>query len=147
MPRRALVPIALAATLAACERARQPRGPAETVAAFVAAAEAATSDPSQRRAMYDLLSHRAQQSLGERAARASQVSGREFRPWEMLAPGRVRLRVQPDPTALTAREADDRAVVTARARVGGAADVPLVREEGVWRIDLALPPVEAPPPH
>jgi hypothetical protein len=123
-----------------CERSSSA-SPEETVAAFVAALEQARSDPAQRKRVYDLLSAGAQHSLSERARRASQVSGWELKPWEMLAPGRMRLRVQVDPELMTTRVSGERAVVTARGRAGGAADVPLVREGSAWRIDLDLPPI------
>lgn len=111
---------------------------------FANALEASASDPTARRRVYGYLSHRAQEALTERAARASQVSGWEIRPWEMLAPGRVRMRVQVDPSAVTSRVADDRAVVTARGRTGGVADIPLVREDGRWRVDLDVPAMALP---
>jgi hypothetical protein len=138
--------LALALALAACDAARPANTPAGAVAAFVSAVESAERDPAQRRRVYELLSQRARAGLDERAARASQVSGRTLAPWEMIAPGRLRLRVSVAPDALTARESGDRAVVTARGRAGGVADVPLVREGGRWRVDLALPPIVAPGP-
>ena len=144
MPARAAALLALA--LAACDAARAADTPAGAVSAFASAVEAAERDASQRRRVYDLLSQRGRTALEERAARASQVSGRPMEPWEMIAPGRIRLRLTPSPDALTARESGDRAVVTARGRAGGVADVPLVREGGRWRVDLALPPIAAPGP-
>lgn len=144
MPARAAALLALALT--ACDAARAADTPAGAVSAFAAAVEAAERDASQRRRVYDLLSQRGRVALEERADRASQVSGRLMEPWEMIAPGRIRLRLTPSPDALTARENGDRAVVTARGRAGGVADVPLVREGGRWRVDLALPPISAPGP-
>ncbi len=142
MPSRLAASLALAAVAFVACGARAPSTPTGAVAAFASAVESASSDPTQRRRVYDLLSRRARDSLTARAARASQVSGWELRPWDMLAPGRMRLRVQVSPESLTARESGDRAVVTVRGRAGGVADVPLVREEGEWRVDLALPPVD-----
>lgn len=127
-----------------CAREGEPATPADTVGAFASAVEASASDTTARRRVYALLSHRAQESLEARAARASQVSGRAFEAWEMLAPGRARMLIQYDPSATSTRVAGTRAVVTARGRAGGVADVPLVFEEGRWRIDLALPPAAAP---
>lgn len=116
------------------------------MAGFVAAMEGARVDPAARRRVYGMLSSRARARLEERAQRASQVSGadrRPWEPWEMLAPGRWRLRVEFDPELLSSRVAGDRAVVTARGRHGGTADVPLVREEGQWRLDMEIPPMAA----
>ncbi len=147
--RRGAVPRACALSLAlslatGCSRDADPATPADTVGAFASAVEASASDSTARRRVYSLLSKRAQASLEGRAARASQVSGRAFEAWEMLAPGRARMLLQYDPSATSTRVAGTRAVVTARGRAGGVADVPLVFEEGKWRIDLALPPTTAP---
>lgn len=130
----------------ACGGARADTSPTETVTAFVAAVEAAERDSTQRKRIYDLLSQRGRRALDERAARAAQVSGRPMNPWDMLAPGRSRLRFLPTSDGMTVQIHGDRAVVTARGRNAGVADVPLVREEGRWRIDLALPPIVAPGP-
>ncbi|MBI5517457.1 MAG: hypothetical protein HY909_27045 [Deltaproteobacteria bacterium] len=138
--RRAL---ALAAALLGCWAEGQ-RSPEETVAAFVVAMEQSRGDLSQRRVAYQYLSQRSRQALLDRSRRASQVSGGvEFQPWEMLAPGRWRSRLQVAGGSYTARVDGDRAVVTVRGREGGAADVPLVREQGRWAIALELPPAEA----
>lgn len=139
--RRALLACALAA---ACVREREPVTPGETVAAFVAALEASAGDPGARRRVYALLSSRAKAGLDARAARASQVSGRSFEAWEMLAPGRVRMLLQFDPGTIRTQVQGERAIVSVRGRSGGSADVPLVREEGRWRVDLELPPVLIP---
>lgn len=131
--------LALALTLGAC-RDPPPRTPKNTVLAFARAVEAARQDPEHRRRVYELLSQRGKDSLTERAQLASQVSGWLQQPWEMLAPGRIRLRVSVDPSGMTARVDGARAWVTVRG-AGGMAEVPLVREAGGWRIDLAVPPM------
>lgn len=139
--RRGVLSLALAL---GCAREREPATPGETVAAMVSALEQSAGDPTARRRVFALLSHRAQASLESRAARASQVSGRTFEAWEMLAPGRVRMHVQFDPGSISTRVEGERAMVTARGRAGGVADIPLVREEGRWRVDLSLPDAVAP---
>jgi hypothetical protein len=109
--------------------------------------EQSRTDLAQRRVAYGYLSERSRQALTERAQRASQVSGGvEFQPWQMLAPGRWRSRIQVAGGSYTARVDGDRAVVTVRGREGGAADVPLLRESGRWTVALELPPMEAPGP-
>lgn len=125
--------------LAACRGDADP-SPEQTVTRFAQSVDAARRDPSQRPAVYELLSQRAQEALTERAQQASQVSGWELAPWEMLAPGRMRLRIDIEPAGMTSRVTGTHAVVTARGS-GGVADVPLVREGGRWRIDLDLPPI------
>lgn len=130
----------------ACGAARSDTSPTEAVTTFAAAVEAAERDSTQRRRVYELLSQRGRRALDERAARATQVSGRPMAPWEMIAPGRIRLRFLPSSDGMTVHVDGDRAVVTARGRRGGVADVPLVREGGRWCVDLALPPIVAPGP-
>lgn len=100
------------------------------------------SDIEARRRAYDVLSDRARESLTERAARASQLSGRDLQPWEMLAPGRFAMRFAFDPDGLETHIDGDHAMVTARARAGDHAEVPMVREHGHWRVDLSLPPMQ-----
>jgi hypothetical protein len=129
----------LALALAGC--GGDDPSPEQAAFAFVTAMDRARLDPSKRREAHDQLSARARAALAERASRAAQLSGWELRPWEMLAPGRVRWRLRFDRDALTARVSGDRAVVTARGIGGGVADIPLVREEGRWRVDLDLPPM------
>lgn len=142
MSARRLLAASVLALAAACSR-----GPGETpeatVEAFTRAAQSARSDGSARQRMFELLSQRAQDALVDRAQQASQLSGWELQPWEMIAPGRIRVRLDFDPSAMAARVSGDRAVVTVRGVTGGVADVPLVREAGRWRIDLAFPSVEA----
>lgn len=138
-PRRLLLALLF---VVACSRA-PGETPEATVEAFARAVQSARTDNTARRRIYDLLSQRAQDALTERAQQTSQLSGWELQPWEMLAPGRVRLRLDFDPSAMTSRVSDQRAVVTVRGATGGVADVPLVREGGRWRIDLSLPTVEA----
>jgi hypothetical protein len=128
--------------LAACAR-----GPGETpeatVEAFARAVQSARTDNTARQRLFELLSQRAQDALTDRAQQASQLSGWELQPWEMIAPGRIRLRLDFDPSQMASRVSGDRAVVTVRGAAGGVADVPLVREGGRWRIDLTFPATEA----
>ncbi|MDB4931542.1 MAG: hypothetical protein JWM10_4026 [Myxococcaceae bacterium] len=134
--------VAVLVLLAACSR-----GPGETpeatVEAFARAVQSARTDNTARQRLFELLSQRAQDALTERAQQASQLSGWELQPWEMIAPGRIRLRLDFDPSQMTSRVSDERAVVTVRGATGGVADVPLVREGGRWRIDLTFPATEA----
>lgn len=130
--------LALLLALSACGRGADP-SPEDTVFTFVADLDRARLDPAKRRAVHEHLSARTRAALASRASRASQLSGWELKPWDMLAPGRVRWRLRFDRDALSARVSGDRAVVTARGIGGGVADIPLVREEGRWRVDLDLP--------
>lgn len=145
--KRARAAAALVAALAGgahgCERGRDD-GPEESLSAWVAAMNASRSDPSARARAYELLSRRAQDNLARRAAVAAQLSGREVRAWEMLAPGRFALRFAFDRGQLRARVEGERATVTARGPRSEVAEVPMVRELGRWRVDLALPEPSGP---
>ena len=66
------------------------------------------------------------------------LSGREYQPWQMLAPGRFGLHFAPaSPGGMHERVNGDRAIVTVTGdKPGQRAEVPLVREHGKWRIKL-----------
>jgi len=113
--------------------------PEDALAAWVAAMNESRRDPSMRRQAFELLSQRAKDNLSRRAAVAGQLSGRDIKPWEMLAPGRFALRFPFDRQRLRARIEGDRATVTARGPRAEVAEVPMVWEQGQWRVDLALP--------
>lgn len=129
--------------LAHCSSPRAD-SPEDTLASWVTAMNASRSDPSTRRRAFELLSQRARDNLSRRAAVAAQLSGREVKPWEMLAPGRFALRFAFDRQQLRARVDGERATVTARGPRAEVAEVPMVREEGQWRVDLALPEPSGP---
>jgi hypothetical protein len=132
-----LVPL-LFALLAHCGRDPQAT-PEGALAAWVAAMNDSRTDITARRRAYDLLAQPARASLAERAARASQLSGREIQPWEMLAPGRFAMRFDLGPEGLQASVQGERATVIVRGPAGERAEVPMVREGERWRVDLALP--------
>jgi hypothetical protein len=136
-----LVLCGLLLALPGCRRDPQAT-PEGALTAWVSAMNASRSDLSARRRAYDLLAEPARTSLTERAARASQLSGREIEPWEMLAPGRFAMRFPLDPERLRARVKGDRAVVVAHGHGDDRAEVPMVRENGQWRVDLELPAME-----
>ena len=116
--------------------------PEGALLAWTSAMNASRSDLSQRRVAYGLLAQSARNALTDRAARASQFASRALEPWELLAPGRFSLRFSIDPSNLRAEVQGDRATVLANGHGGDHADVPMVREDGHWRVDLALPTPE-----
>jgi hypothetical protein len=128
---------------AACDRSLDGT-PEDALAAWVAAMNGSRADPSTRRRAYELLSRGARDNLARRAAVAGQLSGREIKPWEMLAPGRFALRFAFDRHRLRASTQGERATVTARGARGEVAEVPMVLEDGRWRVDLALPEPSGP---
>jgi hypothetical protein len=144
--------IALAAALvalAACSRQPPDATPEGVVREFLDRMRRLQSDPKDGRAVYELLSRPAQANLAERAKRASAATGKRMGPEQMIAPAYFFPRFQAQRWAT--RVAGERATVEllgvdpAEER----ASVPCVREEGHWRVDLALPslpPIERRPP-
>ena len=100
------------------------------------------SDEEALRAAYELLSADTQAALRERADLAASLAGGEFEPWNILIPGRFRLRFEPRSFETQVQEGTPR---RARVRVRGAnegevADVMLVEERGQWRVPFDIPP-------
>jgi hypothetical protein len=125
---------------AACSREPTDVTPIGALRLFLDAMDRAEQDPRALAEAYALLDAGAREALAERARDASALGGgREFAPWEMIAQGRFRLRFAfPEYGAMRERIDGDRAVVTVRGQDGARADVPLVREEGRWRLTLHL---------
>jgi hypothetical protein len=116
--------------------------PTGTVELFLEAMDRSDWDADARRTAYELLAADARAALDERAARANALSHHEMQPWEMLAQGRYRLRFTPAPSGFREHIEGDRATVTVHgASEGQRANVPLVREDGRWRIVLDIAPL------
>lgn len=116
--------------------------PADTLRRFLEAMDRSSEDETALVEAYGMLDQAAQRALAARATRARALSGQRFEPWQMFAPGRFRLRFVR--RAMHERIDGDRAVVV----VTGTSDeeraeVPLVREQGRWRIQLVLPPMRS----
>lgn len=147
MPRRrpspALVALSLAAlvTATACDAEVTDADPAGAVQLFIEAMARSQTQQAAIRDAFHLLDGPARRELGRRAERASTLSGRRFHPWDMIPQGRFRLRFRPRrEDAYRARVRGDHATVTVwGASEGQSAEVPLVREDGRWRIALPLP--------
>jgi hypothetical protein len=138
------VPLLLAscltmAAMAACQRKPPDLTPEGAVRELLDRIDRVETDPTEARAVYDLLSAPTKQNLVERARRASTASGREIPPQDMLAPGRFSLRFEP--RKMFTRIAADRAVVdvTGIDPETDRAEVPCVLEDGRWRIEIPLP--------
>ncbi len=134
---------------AACRRQPVDATPEAVVREFLDRMKRLQSDPKDARAVYELLSRPSQANLAERAKRASAATGKRMGPEQMIAPAYFFPRFQAQRWAT--KTAGERATVEllgvdpAEER----AVVPCVREEGHWRVDLALPslpPVERRPP-
>lgn len=113
---------------------------------FLVAMDRSEYESRARAEAYELLSEDSRRALEERSKRATALARRPFEPWEMMAQGRYRLRFQARPGDGIEAEIDgDRAEVVVRGEEGQVARVPMVREDGRWRIVLVLPPMEHPP--
>lgn len=126
---------------ASCSRRRPDSSPEAVVREWIERMQRVHGEPEAARAAFELLSQASRANLEERARRASAATGRKMGPEQMIVPSRFSLRFSP--RQLTSRVAGDRAVVEA---VGADpevehASIPCVRENGVWRIDLVLPPL------
>jgi hypothetical protein len=93
-----------------------------------------------RKDAFAMLDDGAQAALAERAKRAGLVTGRPFAPWDMLAPGRFRMRFAPaEHSGMHAKVTGDQAVVHVVAEGGKErASVPMTRQAGRWRVQLPL---------
>jgi len=144
----AMVYTSVVIALAACAPAPSDETPLGALRMFLRAMERSSDDARALEEAYALLDSEARAALTLRARDASALAnGREFAPWEMLAQGRYRVRF-PYAEFGSMREAIDgeRATVTVVGTEGGSrAEVPLVREDGHWRVVLRVPPPPAPP--
>lgn len=126
---------------AGCAREPTDATPTGALRLFLDAMDRAEQDARALEEAYALLDAGAREALAHRAHDAAALGGgREFAPWEMLAQGRFRLRFSfPEYGAMRERVDGDRAVVTVTGAGGARAEVPLVREDGRWRVALELP--------
>jgi hypothetical protein len=129
-------------TALACSPAPPNETPEGAVREFVERMQGFAGDESDAKVLFDLLSQRARQNLEHRADRYGAASGKQIAPWAMIAPGRLAPRFLP--RAYSSQIVGKYALV----EVVGVSDdqraqVPCVREEEAWRVDLVLP--ELPP--
>jgi hypothetical protein len=131
----------------ACGRAGAPDTPTAVVRHFLDVMERSATDDGALVEAYGLLDQSAQRALTARATRSRALSGQSFEPWQMLAQGRFRLRFAHARGGMRERITGERAVVVVTGNgVGQRAEVPLVREQGRWRIQLVLPPMRSDTP-
>lgn len=145
---RSLIAACALGLVAACSHTPPDATPEGAVREFIERMERVDGDPERARAAYELLSASTRENLIERARRASHASGRPMKPEEMLAPSRFVLLFRPH--QMQARITGNRAVVDVTGMDPNVdrAQVPLVREDGRWRVELdlpTLPPVEMRP--
>lgn len=144
---RPLLPV-LALIIASCSSAPSDTTPSGTVRLFLDAMERSNGDPEALGEAYALLSAPTRRALAERAHFANALGGRRFEAWEMLVQGRFRLNFAPARGSAGMRERieGEQARVTVTSADGSRrAEIPLVREDGRWRIALSIPPTRERP--
>jgi hypothetical protein len=126
---------------------RSPDSPVAVVRDFLDAMERSRDESQAMVEAYGLLDSTARQALKRRAERARSLSGRPYEPFQMLAQGRFKLNFAPAvPRGMHERVDGDRAVVTVvGVKPDQRAEVPLVRENGQWRIRIDIPPMRNEP--
>ena len=123
----------------ACAPDPRDLGPSEALAAFLTAVERSTHAPEQRKVAYEWIDKKSQAALDQRARLTNSLSGRRLSAWEMLVPGRVSFAGQSMAgVRMTAKVEGDRATVSIHISRGDAVEVPMVREDGRWRVVLGL---------
>ena len=135
---RLVLLLALALSLLGCGRSLPNSTPEGAVREFVEQLSVFEGRPSDADALFELLSERGKQNLRTRAERYGAASGRQISPSAML----VASRVVPAfvPRTYLARLSGDEAVVEIRGVTPTErAELPCVREQGAWRVDLTLP--------
>jgi hypothetical protein len=121
-----------------CEDEPVDSTPEGVVKEFIDRASRVHGDPDRARAAYELLWSDAKQNLAERAKRASAVAGRTMGPEEMMSPSSFSLEFEPK--EYRANVQGGWATVVVRGDSPSEEEqVRCVREEGRWRIVLALP--------
>jgi hypothetical protein len=131
----------------ACGASDADDDPAEALSRFLDTMDRSNSSETALSEAYVMLDGTAKQQLQARAQHAARVAGREFEPWQMLAQGRFRLRFAPaEHGGMHAKIEGDTATVRVvsddkRSQV----DVPMVREQGRWRVKLTIPEAHGPP--
>ena len=146
--RARLLPLmALALLGAACSSEPTDDTPAGALRLFLETMDRSEWDEAALEDAYGLLSEEARAGLGQRARMATSLSGRDFEPWQMLPQGRFRLRFSPRRSGGMVEhvDGDTAVVVVTGSRSGERADVPMVREQGGWRVVIDLAPVRTAP--
>jgi len=140
--RRALLTALVICPVSGCREEDETRAPAAIVREFVERLTQFDGRPEDARAIFDLLSERARTNLAARAERYSAASGKKIAPPAMIVPGWLTLRFVPQ--AYSAQVVGRYALVEITGvSPSHRAQIPCIREEDEWRVDLALP--ELPP--
>jgi hypothetical protein len=135
--------VALLVLTAACSGTPHDDSPVGATRLFVAAIERSAEDRRGLEDAYELLSLDTRARLVQRARQAAALGAAEREPWEMLVEGTAHLRFTPRAGGYREQpdaSSEDHATVTVLgAGAGESASIPLVREDGVWRVLLEVP--------
>ncbi len=134
--------VVCASLLVGCSRKPENATPEGAVRELCERLAALDGGEGDARAVYELLSERAQANLQVRAGRYSNASGRQIAPWAMIVPSRSRLRFVPQ--SFESKTVGKYALVDVLGvRSDQVAQIPCVVEKELWRVDLNFP--ELPP--
>ncbi len=132
--------IALSLAIAGCGKRAPNATPEGAARELVDRMGHITGDPVESKRAFELLSKRAQANLAQRAQRYSAATGKAISPEAMIAPARFTLRF--DPAHWRATIAGSYAIVDVTgASSSDRAQIPCVLEDGVWKVDLVIPPL------
>ena len=130
------------AVLAGCIRRSEPTPASAVVKEFVERMRQFHGDPSDAKAIFEMLSVRTNENLSFRAKRYAETTGRPIAPEAMIVPSAFLLRFEPQ--RYSSRVMSGRTVVEITGPSGQPiAQVPCVNEGERWRVDLALPTLPA----
>lgn len=136
--------VVLCASWAACAPRPTELSPSEALTAFLTALDRSTHAPEQLPLAFDWLDHKSQDALKERAGLAASLAGRSIAPWDMLVPGRSSFSAYSVPSLrMRSRIEGERAFVTLALEGRDDVEIPLVKEQGRWRVVLGLTPSAA----
>ncbi len=130
----------LFALVAACEQAPLDASPGAVVDAFIERMRGVHGDPERGRLAVELLWRDGREALRERAERATAAAGRPVEAADMLVPSRFSVRFEPTRSEVETK-GDWARVTLFGANSSEVAEVACVREDGHWRVALALPPL------
>src|SRR5262245_32719418 len=121
--------------LSACAPDPAEYGPVEALATFLAAIDRSAQAPDQRKQAFGWLDAESQAALKERAELSASLVGRALEPWEMLVPGRLGFSLRSmGNVRMSAELKGDSATVRIPVHGREPVLVPMVREEGRWRV-------------
>lgn len=113
--------------------------PSEALRAFLTALDRSPHAPEQLKVAYEWLDTKSQAALKQRAELAASLAGRSIFAWDMLVAGRGSFSDYSVPSLrMRARVEGERAFVTIAGEGHGEVEIPMVREQGRWRVVLGL---------